>query len=123
MIPSIEIEIQHGINRGKLQLTVHQAELRHHVTDVWVTVERAGNTMRCPTSVGHRSLAEEDLVHIDRSRMTIAIGIAVGDSGRRGGDRFGDVLAKSCDLSNFLEENDGGFGTVSIDPDTYRYFS
>ena len=44
---------------------MHQTELSHDITDVRMTVERAGNTMGGPTGVCHGSLTEEHLVHIN----------------------------------------------------------
>ena len=45
---------------------VDQAELGQGVGDVRVAVERGGNTVCCPSGVGHGSLGEEHPAHVHR---------------------------------------------------------
>lgn len=95
---------------------MYQAELGHDIADVRMAVERARDTVRCPTGVCHRCLAEEHLAHVDGRRVSIPV--CIRHSGDRGGDGVGDVLAESCDLPDLFEQHDGGFRRVTIDTDT-----
>ena len=62
--------------------------------------------MRSPSRVGHGRLAEERLVHVDldAGRDIAAILQLLG---RRSRKAFSDVLAKSSDLPDLLEQDDG----------------
>lgn len=97
-----------------------QAELGERVTDVRVTVERGGDTVGSPSSVGHRSLAEEDLLHVDLDTAAADGRVATGLAWERGCDRLSNVFAQSSDLADLLEEDERRVGRVTVDSDTYN---
>ena len=54
---------------------MNQAELGAGVTDVRVTVDDSGDTVSSPSGVSHRSLTEEDLLHVDLDTATADGGV------------------------------------------------
>jgi len=56
---------------------VDQAELVGSVASVRVTVERAGLSVSGPTGVGHGSLSDESLSHVDNSDVGRLLGVGL----------------------------------------------
>jgi hypothetical protein len=108
---------------GSKRLTVDQTELVGSVTGVRVTVGRARLTVSSPSSVSHRSLSDKSLGHVDDSdvgrllsvRSSSLVGRLVGI-----GSVLGDQLTETGDLSDLLEEDGRGVGSVTVDTDTFR---
>lgn len=91
---------------------VHQAELRNRVADVRVAVDGGGDTVRRPSSVGHRGLRDKHFRHVN-------LGAIAAGAGQGVGDRLVNVLSQRRDLADFLEENDGRVGCVAVDSDPW----
>jgi hypothetical protein len=108
---------------GSKRLTVDQTELVGSITGVRVTVGRARLTVSSPSSVSHRSLSDKSLGHVDDSdvgrllsvRSSSLVGRLVGI-----GSVLGDQLTETGDLSDLLEEDGRGVGSVTVDTDTFR---
>jgi hypothetical protein len=90
MIPSIASALS-SLRVTRPALTVDKTELGPGVADVRVTVERVGNTVGSPSSVSHRSLAEENLLHVDLGNASVLIVAHL--SRKRGRKGFSNVFA------------------------------
>jgi hypothetical protein len=95
---------------------VNKTEFGPGVADVRVTIQRVGDTVGSPSSVSHRGLAEEDLLHVDLDNISVLVAARLG--GERGRESLGNVFAEGSDLADFLEEDEGRVGRVSVDSNT-----
>ena len=101
------------------KLTVNQRELGLDARDVRVAIQHRRHTVRRPTGVRHRGLAEERLVHVDLGAGGVVVAGAIFQLvGGRRREALGNVLAERRDLADFLEKDNGAVGRVTIDPNT-----
>lgn len=125
MIPSRYRQPKSRFVQFRQRLTVDQRELSLRARDVRVAVQHTGDTVGCPSGVGHGSLGNEGFVHVQLGtaldvRGVVTVRSTAVELGREWSRvALCEMFTKSGDFAYFLEEDDGRFWGVAVDSDTY----